>query len=448
MPALTPQDATRYWLSRRSGNDLFLLYCFEESERSTERLRALVAARSARIPDLRVRVRERRFAYPDWVPCEFAEDQVVEHAVSNPVWPNIVAALGDLLGDSLAAEDRAWRLHLFRHVTGAPAGEGDALVAVLQLSHALADGRHAAAIARSLFTDSDPGDRVAGTRAGVRTALEDTAAEAIALARFPLKLGHTVVRGLAAERARRALAESTSRGEVPAPAPEVAATLLNLGPPPRAHAVRMLVRDDLRVPGYTITVVALTAIGAALSRYLESRAAPSADLAAQVSMARPNPDGHARNNYRDLAVELHTAEPDHRRRADHIAATLAARRTRAHHPLLSAQDRVTATLPAPLLRRDVATYPLDRPPTTLTGHTVVSSVNRGPADLTFADGPVRFTAGFPALGTVMHLTHGIHGLGHTITVSVHADPAVVPDPDHYAALLDASLTEVVERLRE
>ncbi|MGY2063003.1 WS/DGAT domain-containing protein, partial [Nocardia gipuzkoensis] len=123
------------------------------------------------------------------------------------------------------------------------------------------------------------------------------------------------------------------------------------------------------------------------------------------------------------------------------------RRARARHPLLAAQDRVTAAIPAPMLRRDVATYRLDHPPATLSAHTVVSSVDRGPADLVLAHAPVRFTAGFPALGTVMHLTHGVHGLGDAITVSVHADPAVLPDPDRYAALLDSALSEVASALR-
>jgi hypothetical protein len=46
-----------YWLSGRARNDLFLLYCFADSGRPTTELRALVARRSARIADLRVRLR-------------------------------------------------------------------------------------------------------------------------------------------------------------------------------------------------------------------------------------------------------------------------------------------------------------------------------------------------------------------------------------------------------
>ncbi|MGY2061719.1 wax ester/triacylglycerol synthase domain-containing protein, partial [Nocardia gipuzkoensis] len=150
MPELTPQDATRYWLSRRTGNDLFLLYCFDEPAGSTAELRTLLIRRAAGIPDLRLRIRERRFAYPAWTPCDIADDQIVAHAVA-PDWANVLVALGELVGERLDAGERAWRLHLYRGVRGGPAGAEPALIAVLQLSHALADGRRAAAIARALF---------------------------------------------------------------------------------------------------------------------------------------------------------------------------------------------------------------------------------------------------------------------------------------------------------
>jgi hypothetical protein len=211
----------------------------------------------------------------------------------------------------------------------------------------------------------------------------------------------------------------------------------------------MIVRDDLGIPGRSVTVVALTAISLAMTRYLAQRGVPVGRLGAQVSMALPvgERNNGVRNNYCDIGVELPTGEPDLRRRADVIAAILQARRERAGHPLLQAQDRVTAVIPAPLLRRDVAGLPLDRVPDTLSGHTVVSSVNRGAGDLSFGGGRVRFTAGFPALGVVMHLTHGVHGLGDTVTVSVHADPAAVPDIDSYAALLDNALASTAAALQ-
>ncbi|WP_216892407.1 WS/DGAT domain-containing protein [Nocardia alni] len=474
MDSLAPQDATRFWLSRRACDDLFLLYCFTDTGRSFDRLRADVLARSATVADLWVRVRERRWAYPAWVSCDIREDQVVDHELPAATWSNVVDAVGGLLSDGLRADVQPWRLHLFRGVRSAPGEDAPALVAVLQVSHALADGQRAAAIARALWTTPDEcGDpRAAGDDSSTSALVDrmrvtrstggdvnrgvfgsvpinDLPDEMRALVGLPVRVIRTILRGLAAERARRMLEVLTGRGDIPPPATNFPPTSLNRPPPPTAHAVRMIVRDDLRVPGRTVTVVALTAIAAALSGYLRQHGAPAERLGAQVSMARPvdKKTDRVRNNYVDLGIELPVDESDPRRRADRIAAELTARRTRADHPLLRAQARVSEVIPASLLRRDIAGYPLDLVPDALSGNTVISSVNRGPADLSFGGGPVRFTGGFPALGAVMHLTHGVHGLGATVTVSVHADPAVLPDIDVYADLVNTALTETVTALR-
>lgn len=471
MDVLTPQDATRFWLSRRACNDLFLLYCFDDTGASEARLRAAVRARSTRIADLRLRVRERRLAYPRWETGDFDADQFVVHALDAPLWMNVEAALGHLLGVGVPAERYAWRLHLFRGIRDAPGGAEPALVVVLQLSHALADGRRAAEIARALLTglagetdEAEPGDggseargngsgavagsvtRSGGNRVGALLGVvEDGAAEARSAILLPVAMARTVRRGLAAARADAELHRRTVAGEIPPPATGFEPTVINRPPAPTHRAVRMIVGEDLRAPGRTVTVVALTAISRALERYLAAHDASVDRLGAQVSMALPAASAAARsrNNYRDLGVDLAVAEPDLRIRADRIAAALADRRARATHPLQAARDRVTDAIPAPVLRRDIAGYPLDTVPDRISGHTVLSSVDRGPGDLAVAGGRVRFTAGFPALGAVMHLTHGLHGLGSSITLSIHADSRAVPDVDDYARLLREAIREAV-----
>ncbi|AHH15049.1 hypothetical protein NONO_c02330 [Nocardia nova SH22a] len=527
MDCLTPQDATRFWLSRRACNDLFLLYCFDDTGCADERLRSAVIARSSRIPDLRLRIHEYRFAYPAWEPCDFDDSQFIVHSLGEPLWTNVEAALDALLGEGLPAERYVWRLHILRGIRDAPGGEGPAVVVVLQLSHALADGRRAAAIARELLsglgetgrgtvvdgprsvragTDAardevirPDGDRLelrssardesvsngeldraalsthvarasggganlGGVRIGdirqvewkrlCHNMLRTLTAEVPALLSLPLDLVRTVARGFAAARAESELARLSDTGDIPGAARDFAPSLVNLGPAPTHRAVRMIVGEDLRVPGYTVTVVALTAISVALGDYLTGRGAPAADLGAQVSVAGTPDDpeksrkAHPRNNYRDISVDFDIAEPDLRLRADRIARTLVERRTRATHPLQSARGRVSEALPAPILRRDLANFPLDLVPDRISGHTVLSSVHRGRADLSIAGGAVRFTAGFPALGSVMHLTHGLHGLGSGVTVSIHTDPQVLPDVDEYARLLRTALREVADQLRD
>ncbi|WP_165914768.1 WS/DGAT domain-containing protein [Nocardia alba] len=262
--------------------------------------------------------------------------------------------------------------------------------------------------------------------------------------RFPGQLAATVWRGRAAYRAQRELADRTAAGEVPAAATGFAPCALNPAAAVGGHTVRMLVvdADHLRTPGRTVTVTALTAISRALVDYLTERGERPERLGTALPMALPAPSA-ARNNYRGLSIDLHIDEPDLRLRANLIAAELADRRERATNPLLGVQDRVGEVVPAILAVRDVERADLDNVPVTLDGNTVVSSVYRGPADLAFAGAPVLFTGGFPALGTVMHLTHGVHGIGATITLSVHADARVMPDPDRYLELLTAALDAVV-----
>lgn len=456
---MAPQDATMYWLSARTRNDLFLLYCFTDAGRPAAELRTFVAERSARIADLRVRARDvpGDLDYPSWVPCEFIADQFVEHELSKPDWAHLQTALGEVVDTGVDAAVRPWRLHLFRDIVDAPGGSGPALVVVLQMSHALADGRRAAEIARALFAEDDEGDAgsnsVTGALRTIRASAIPAPVEAVlALPRMPIRIARTAIRGYRAFRAQQRLAELTAAEELPPPGPDFPPGLVNNAATEAdsAHQVRMIVCDaeSLRAPGRTVTVVVLTAVSLALTHYLEMRGAPVDKLGAQVPMALSDTaKSNAHNNYRSLSVDLSIDEPDLRLRADKIAATMADRRLRAQHPLLTAQDRVTDVVPAPMLRRDIARYPLDTVPDSIAGHTVVSSVYRGPANLTVGGGPVRFTGGFPAIGSVMRLTHGVHGLGDTVTISLHADTATIPDLDAYAELLRAALNEAAVGLK-
>jgi hypothetical protein len=104
-----------------------------------------------------------------------------------------------------------------------------------------------------------------------------------------------------------------------------------------------------------------------------------------------------------------------------------------------AASRASAAVPAALLRWGVQQFdPTLRSPT-VTGNTVVSSVNRGPADLRFGDVPVALTAGYPALSPMMGVTHGVHGIGDTVAISVHAAESSIGDIDAYVERLSAVL---------
>jgi adenylosuccinate lyase len=51
------------------------------------------------------------------------------------------------------------------------------------------------------------------------------------------------------------------------------------------------------------------------------------------------------------------------------------------------------------------------------------------------------TAGYPALSPMMGLTHGVHGIGDTIAISVHTSASTVADVDDYADRLAAALNQ-------
>ncbi|BBY24964.1 hypothetical protein MSTO_51690 [Mycobacterium stomatepiae] len=197
--------------------------------------------------------------------------------------------------------------------------------------------------------------------------------------------------------------------------------------------LRTLVRHRSQLRGPTVTVAVLAAVSTALSRLL-----PGATdaLGAEVPMAKPGVR-QAHNHFGNIVVGLHPElEPEARR--NRIATELADGRRRFEHPATRSGDRAFAAVPAPLLRWGVSQFDPDSRSAQVLGNTVVSSVNRGPADLWFGEPRVVLTAGYPGLSPSMGLTHGVHGIGEMVAISVHTAESVL-DVDAYLELLDAAL---------
>jgi hypothetical protein len=147
----------------------------------------------------------------------------------------------------------------------------------------------------------------------------------------------------------------------------------------------------------------------------------------------------AYNHFGNVGVGLYP-ELAFGERTARIAEDLAQRRRRAGHPAMLAGSRAFAAVPAPLLRWGVKQFdPTLRSPT-VTGNTVVSSVNRGAADLRLGKAPVVLTAGYPGLSPMMGLTHGVHGIGDSIAISVHAAESAIGDVDAYLDRLASALS--------
>jgi hypothetical protein len=404
-------DAQFYWMSAKVPNDEFLLYAFDGVPADLGPAIAQVCRRARACPDLSTRVHDGcSLTYPQWVPAAVGPDQVVHHDLADRTWPGCLMAVVGLAGDQLDIRRMPWRLHVFTPVLGIPGVSGPGTVAVMQVAHALADGARASALAAWLFGRAAPVPEVKRLRPGF----------------LPL-------RAVDAARTHRRLVRDTRAGLL---APGVGSRPLlstNIGPDgPRS--VRTLVRHRSQLPGPTVTVGILAAVSTALSALLGDAAD---SLGAEVPMAKPGvPQAH--NHFGNVVVGLYP-ELGLNVRVERIATDLANGRRRFAHPATRSADRAFAAVPAALLRWGVSLFDPDVRAAQVFGNTVVSSVNRGAADLSFGTAPVVLTAGYPALSPLMGLTHGVHGIGETIAISVHAADSAIADIDVYLQLLDSAL---------
>lgn len=412
---LAAVDAQTHWLSVKIPSDQFLVYGFAGTPPDVAAAVEVVMARARRCDALGVRVEERRgVRYPVWVPRAVDGGQVVRHP-DGADWAGCVSAILAMDDDQLDAHRAAWRLHVFTGVHGLPGAGGPGSVAVVQMAHALADGMRASALAAWLFGRAEP------------------VAPAPGPARW--EVATLPGRAMRAARAHRQLARDVDAGVVAAQADSFPALRTNARPAGRRQA-RTLVRARAQLPGPTVTVGVLAAIADALAAHLRELGDDPATLGAEVPMAKASAR-HANNHFGNVSVGLYPELP-FAERAHRIAAALAERRRRAQHPAMQAESRAVAALPAPLLRWGVANFdPTVRSPTVI-GNTVVSSVPRGAADLTFGGAPVVLTTGYPGLSPMMSLVHGVHGIGDTVAISVHAAESA-GDIDAYTDRLAAAL---------
>lgn len=411
---LAALDAQNLWIAAKIPNDQFLIYGFAGVPDDLSEALAAVVDRARACGELRLRVRERaRLRYPEWIDGAVDWTQVRTHAGHD--WAGCLAAVSELTADPLDARTAAWRLHVFTPVAGMPGVEGPATVAVVQMSHALADGMRSAALAGWLFGRATPVPPV------------------------PVPAWETwtlPARAVRAARTHRQLVRDVDAGNVPAQADSRPVLRSNARPDGRL-GLRVLVRRRDELAGPTVTVAVLAAVSRALADHLRDLGDDPSALGAEVPMATAGPR-RAHNHFGNVGVGLHPDLP-HAERSARIAGELAQRRQRAAHPGMRAAALASAAVPAPLMRWGVDAFdPTVRSPTAI-GNTVVSSVARGAADLHFGGAPVVLTTGCPALSPMVGLTHGVHGIGDTVAVSVHAAASAVGDLDAYMGRLADAL---------
>ncbi len=417
---LVAVDAQAYWMSAAIPDDQFLLYAFDGASTDLGRALREIEGRAQTCAELQLRIIDDRFwTYPLWAHRRVGADQFVVHDPTDRSWAGCLGAVTALVEHQLDPRVMSWRLHVFPAIEGVPGARSIATVAVLQICHALGDGVRASALAAYLFG-----------RPGAVSAVVGRRHTAAGFAR----------RAFSAGRAHRGLVRDTESGSVPAQAPSVPALRTNARPSGPRH-LRTVACEREHLPGPTITVGVLTAVSAALSGHLRDLGDDPALLGAEVPMSKPDPR-LSHNHFGNVAIGLYP-DVEIGRRADRIAADLRRRRRRAGHSAMRAESMAVAAIPAPVLRWGVAHFDPDVRSPTVTGNTVVSSVSRGAKDLRFGDAAVLLTAGFPSLSPMMGLTHGVHGIGETIAVSVYAAESAIGDVDAYLERLKHELRRSV-----
>jgi hypothetical protein len=218
----------------------------------------------------------------------------------------------------------------------------------------------------------------------------------------------------------------TEAGLLPPPAPPRPVLRTN-ALPVGARGLRTVVRPRAAMSDPTVTVAALAGISGALAAHLRDLGDDTSRLGAELMMAKA-PPRRAYNHFGTAGIALHP-DLDRADRAGRIAAEVDERRRRAGHPAMLAAELAFAATPAPLLRWGISQFdPHVRLPA-VTGNTVVSSVNCGPADFEFGGAPVSVAAAFAGLSPLMGLTHVVVGVGGTVTIGVHAADSALGGPD-------------------
>jgi hypothetical protein len=413
---LTAVDAQMFWMSAVMPNDTFLLFGFDGVPADMDAAVGDLIANARTSPDLSQRIEDdSRLQYPRWVHHDVSAAQFTVHDLVDTTWTGCLAAVSALVDHQLDARVTPWRLHLFAGMRGIPGVPGAGTVAVLQITHALGGGGRTCGPAAVMF----------GGSAVVAPVTPAYASPALLL-----------WRSVEAARAHRRLVADTEAGRVPPPAAPCVPLRTNDNPA-GTLAMRTVVRDRAQLSGATVTVGALAAIAEALAGQLRELGTEPGALGAEVTMAKPGAR-QAYNHFGTVGVGLHPGLASGQR-LEAIAADLAARRERAAHPAMRASERAFLATPAPLLRWGIGQFNPSVRSATVTGNTVVSSVNCGSADFALGGGSVRLAAAFPGLSPMVGLTHCVTGVGSTISVSVYAAESAIGDIDAYVDRLEAAL---------
>lgn len=441
---LSVADAQMLWLRKYRNNDQFLLYCFAgEVVPTVDKLREVLQKNIGDNSQLKVSLVDdpTGWQFPHWETNSHEFDElIIFHSSQSFQWPDVLTTIIELRASAVPVEKTAWLLHIFPDVRNVPEVGSDEnadspkTIVVLQISHALVDGRGAAQIARAILSGEI-----------LDCSVTLPARTKWPRLRYPIALGSLFIAGMKEVHAKNVLAKATSGGELSAPPKKFPVYSINTHRNIAEEIFCLSFKSaELKTSTISVTVFILTAISVALPKYLAAVGEVPKRLGAEVPVGGDHGifQSVSGNNYRSIGIDLRLDIADLASRAEAISLGLKNGRRRIFHRLFENTLIVQQQLPAKILRTTIANQDFTQIPPEMSGNTVVSSVFRGPANWKFAGMPVQFTAGFPALSSSMQLTHGVNGLGERITISVCSNgPA-----ESYQRALSQAIAEVQQAL--
>ncbi|MDG3009116.1 DUF1298 domain-containing protein [Rhodococcus sp. D2-41] len=403
-----------------------------------------IGDRLAQAPILTHRLRRWPFEIdsPAWVLAtdfDLGEHVFVSEVKGNG-WEPLRGRLAGIAARRLDLGKAPWEVHLLHGIRGVDGLPDGASALAVKIHHSACDGIGGADVARVLLDSRVEGDPlgmpgVGTARRSLRNALTSVPHQWRDYTEAKKRLAKLRVDAQAAVEA----------GEVVAPQPTRPRTRFN-GKLSSGRGIAVVTFDmaevrDVRtaVGDVTVNDVMLAVVAGALREYLiKERELPEDSLAAMVpkSMRGLRSSGSA-NNFTPMIVDLHTDVEDPVLRLKAINDSVRSEKARKElSPFVESMDCAAAT-PAWVARSAAWLERRSRPAATTVqlSNTTVSNYMREAPGLALGDATVVAISCLPLLDRGMALSHMIASIGESLTLTVSADLAAMPDVDRYAGLL-------------
>ncbi|MFD7006517.1 wax ester/triacylglycerol synthase family O-acyltransferase [Rhodococcus jostii] len=447
---LAPRDAAWVYLERANTPLLSIaMYVFDTStdprgSMTPDEVRAFVAERVQTV-DVFTRRLQRvplDLDHPSWVEDhDFDIDNHLEVTdARGGGWGEFRRIASEFVGRGLDLQRPPWEMQVVTGLTDID-GVAHASAVLLKFHHSVGDGTATLEMTRRLFAAHVDRQPVTGphTPVGSRSVRQALPTISRQLRAFVRGIRHVSAAG-------KEMKAAIDSGDMQMPPRMRPATRFNrsVGPERSFDAASFLLDDvrAIRAAGdATVNDVALTVVSGALRDYLREVGEETEEsLGANVPMSLRSL-GHleSANQITVLQVDLHTDIDDPLERLRAIHTSTAAERDRKQRAEVLRSESLVDVTPGFVVR--AINWIASRLPSSSSSvpyfNVVTTNVARGGVDLWLRDAQAVSTYGAAALTDRQGLTHAIHSLGNTLTISVLTNPNMMDDPERYVALIYA-----------